>query len=71
MERKYLITEDQLDQYKKIFDVSAERIKDLCDDEKADIVYGFELGQIYSMLKQCFVELVTIESQIIKQEDEN
>ena len=44
MEQKYLITEDQLEQfehYKRMFELNAELIQDLCSSERDDVVYGF------------------------------
>ena len=42
MERKYLITQEQLEQiehYERMFELNANLVRDLCNSEKDDIVY--------------------------------
>lgn len=71
MEPKYYLTKEQLDcfdHYKRMFENTAERIKELCKGEKDDIVYGFELGELHSSLRQWFVEMMELESEIKQQE---
>lgn len=71
MEQKYLITKTQFEiiqHYKRMFEVNADLVKDLCNGEKDDIVYGFELGQMYSHLRDCFFEMMQLEDEIRKQE---
>jgi hypothetical protein len=70
-EKKYLITQDQFEtiqHYKRMFEVNAEYIQGLCSSEKADIIYGFELGKIHSHLRDCFVEMMELETQIKEQQ---
>jgi len=74
---RYLIDDEQLyriTHYKDMFELNANEIKALCDDEKSDIVYGFELGQIFSNLRKCFIEMMQLEREIqlqrVKDEDE-
>lgn len=70
MVKKYLITEDQLEQiehYKRMFELNAELVKDLCTGEKDDIVYGFELGKMHSHLRECFIEMMNLEHEIKSQ----
>lgn len=70
-DRKYTITQEQLEtleHYKNMFNLTADRIKTLCDSEKSDIVYGFELGQIYSHQTDCFIAMMELEDEIRKQE---
>ena len=70
MEQKYLITEDQLEQlehYKRMFELNAELIQDLCSSERDDVVYGFELGKIHSQLRNCFIKMMELESKIRNQ----
>lgn len=70
MEQKYLITQEQLqyiEHYKRMFEMNAERIKNLCSGEKDDVVYGFELGQMYTNLRDCFVEMLELEGEIKNQ----
>ena len=67
----YHITKEQLEQiehYKLMFELNAELIKELCDCEKDDIVYGFELGKIHSNLRQCFINMMELESEIREQQ---
>ena len=71
--KQYKITQEQLEDiehYKRMFELNAEYIKDLCSSEKDDIVYGFKLGEIHSNLRSCFIEMMELESDIRKQEDE-
>mgnify|MGYP000300027555 CR=1 FL=1 len=71
MSRQYIITQEQLDSiehYKRMFEVNASYINDLCSSEKEDIVYGFELGQRYTHLRECFMAMMELESEIRKQE---
>jgi hypothetical protein len=70
MERKYLITQEQLEQiehYKRMFELNADLVRDLCNSEKDDVVYGFELGKMHSHLRDCFMEMMQLESEIINQ----
>ena len=70
MERKYLITQEQLEaieHYKRMFESNAERVECLCNGEKDDIVYGFELGKIHSHLRDCFIEMMELEGEIRNQ----
>ncbi len=70
MERKYLITQEQLEKiehYKRMFELNANLIQDLCNSEKDDVVYGFELGKMYSHLRDCFTEMMELESEIRNQ----
>jgi hypothetical protein len=63
----YLITQEQiekLEHYKRMFELNAELIKDLCGEEKDDVVYGFELGKMHSHLRQCFIGMMELESEI-------
>ena len=68
--KEYLITQEQiekLEHFKRMFELNAELIQELCCDEKDDIVYGFELGKIHSHLRQCFIEMMALESEIRSQ----
>lgn len=70
MERKYLITQEQLElieHYKRMFELNAETVQQLCNSEKDDIVYGFELGKMHSHLRDCFTEMMELESEIRNQ----
>jgi hypothetical protein len=71
MERKYLITQEQFEQiqhYMRMFQLNSELISDICSSEKDDVVYGFELGKMYSNLRDCFVEMMELEGKIRNQE---
>jgi hypothetical protein len=76
MERKYFITQEQLEiieHYKRMFSLNADLLRDLCNEEKDDIVYGFELGMMHSHLRDCFTKMMELESEIRNQKvtDEN
>ncbi len=74
MEKKYLITQDQFDNinhYQRMFEINAELINNLCSSEKDDVVYGFKLGEIYTHLRTCFIEMMSLESEIKNQLVEN
>lgn len=74
MERKYLITQEQLElieHYKKMFGLNAETVHQLCNSEKDDIAYGFELGKMHSHLQDCFMEMMELEDEIRKQQITN
>lgn len=65
--KEYLITEEQLEKiehFRRMFEVNAEIIQILCSEEKDDIVYGFELGKVHSDLRQCFINMMELESEI-------
>lgn len=71
MPRKYIINEEQLEEiehYKRMFELNADKINNLCNSEKDDIVYGFELGQMHSHLRDCFIRMMDLEEAIRKQE---
>lgn len=70
MERKYLITHEQLEtieHYKRMFEFNADLVSDLCKDERHDIVYGFALGQMYTHLRECFTKMMELENEIRNQ----
>lgn len=66
----YLITQEQiekLEHLKRMFEFNAELINDLCRHEKDNfelVVYG---GKMHSHLRQCFIEMMELESEIISQ----
>lgn len=69
-EKKYIITQEQLEiieHYKLMFQLEAEKIKELCFSEKDDIVYGFELGKTYFNLMDCFMNMMILEEEIKQQ----
>jgi len=69
--RKYIVTEEQIkdiEHYKRMFELNAERIQKLCVQERSDIEYGFELGQIHTHLRECFIEMMNLEEEVRKQE---
>ena len=70
MEKKYIITQEQFEQighYKRMFELNAQCISDLCNCEKDDIVYGFELGKMHTHLKDCYIEMMELENEIKEQ----
>jgi len=67
---KYYITEEQLDtieHHKRMFELDAENIRQLCNSEKDDVVYGFELGKIHSHLRECFINMMELVDEIKNQ----
>ena len=71
MAKKYLIDQEQFDDishYKRMFELNAEYIQGLCSSEKDDIVYGYELGKMYTHLRQCFVDMMDLECKIKEQQ---
>ena len=72
--RRYIINQEQLEQlehFKAMFSMAAEQIQDFCNEERADVVYGFELGRIHSYLRQHFMDFMMLEDEIHKQEIKN
>lgn len=70
MKEKYYITQDQLESlilYRRGIEMSAERIANLCSSEKADMVYGFELGKIHSQIRDSFCGILDLEYAIGQQ----
>lgn len=68
---KYYITEEQLDtieHHKRMFELDAENIRQLCNSEKDDVVYGFELGKMHSHLRECFISMMELEDEIKNQQ---
>ena len=66
-ETKYYITQEQLEDieyFKRMFEYNADLIQILCSSEKDEIVYGFELGQRYRDLRECYMKMMKLESDI-------
>ena len=64
---KIYITNKQLEDiehYQRMFRLNSETIQSLCSEEQDDVVYGFELGKIYSHLEECFMDMVTLTNDI-------
>ena len=69
--REYLIDDEDLrllNHYKEMFNLNSERVQELCNGEKDDIVYGFELGNMYSHLRDCFMEMIELTDEIKNKE---
>lgn len=67
MENKYIITQDQLEiieHFQRMFDLHSGYIKDLCGSEKDDIVYGFELGKMYNSMREHYMDMMTLTTNI-------
>ena len=47
-----------------MFNHNAEEIERLCSSEKDDIVYGYELGKMYTHLRDCFMGMMDLEDEI-------
>lgn len=71
-ENTYNISQKQLDDinyFQRMFQLNAETIQELCNSEKDDVVYGFELGRMHSHLKKCYMEMLELEGDIREQND--
>jgi len=70
MKKEYKITQEQLDDisyYKTMFEYHSGVIRHLCESEKDDIVYGFQLGETHTQMRQCYIKMIELESQIREQ----
>lgn len=68
--KEYLITQEQLEEinfFKRMFELNADLIQDLCNTENDSIKIGFELGKIHSNLRNHFMEIMELENKIINQ----
>jgi hypothetical protein len=68
--KNYYISQEQLEQlehYTTMFNVNCDNLKTLCSSEKDDIIYGFELGQMYHHLKSCFIDMMELTDEIKQQ----
>lgn len=71
---EYGITYEQLqdlEHYKRMFEHNAETIKELCNSEKDDIIYGFELGQLYKSQRDYYIAMYDLCDQIRNQKITN
>ena len=75
IENKYYITREQLrflDHYQNMFNNVAEDVKGLSSGENTDMQLGFELGKLYSTLRDQHLHMLslttTIGYQIIQDE---
>lgn len=67
----YKITKEQLDTLERIREVlmyDRDNINKLCTSQRDEIVYGFELGKLYSSISRVHLELIEITSDISDQE---
>ena len=78
MTKKYFITCEQLEEiehYKNMFELYAEKIDALCQQEVADITVGFELGRLHYQLRETFINIMefktAIDIQNLKEENED
>ena len=78
MTKKYFITCEQLEEiehYKNMFELYAEKIDALCQQEVADITVGFELGRLHYQLRETFINIMefktAIDIQNLKEEKES
>ena len=70
METEYKITEKQIEVFQHIQSMvneNAENLRVLCNQERSDIEYGFELGNMYSHFKQLYVEFDNLITTIYQQ----
>ena len=67
MENDYYIKQKHLDKLKhclKLISYSGDSLKELCAEERSDIVYGFEIGNVTSMLNNCKIMIMSLEEDI-------
>ena len=55
---------ESIEHLQRMFRLNSDLIKDLCNQEQDDVVYGFELGKIYSNLEECFMDIMTLSGDI-------
>ncbi len=70
--KKYYITQIQLFQlqhFKRMFELVSHDIRNLCSEERADVVYGFELGKIHSDLRRHFIDFSEFEDELKEQQE--
>jgi uncharacterized glyoxalase superfamily protein PhnB len=70
----YFITPEQLkaiEYYKQMFEFSANQIYALSNSEKDNVAHGFELGLIYSRLKQSLMDITELNEKIKEQNIKN
>tara|TARA_R110000823_G_scaffold221878_1_gene350295 strand:- start:784 stop:1002 length:219 start_codon:yes stop_codon:yes gene_type:complete len=61
------ITAEQLEtieHYQRMFRHNSEKIQELCSEEQDNVVYGFELGKMYSHLEECFMGMMKLTQDI-------
>lgn len=64
---KINITAEQfetIEHYQRMFRLNSEIVQGLCSEEQDDIVYGFELGKMYSRLEDCFMGMMKLTDDI-------
>ena len=69
--KEYKITQEQFEQiqhFKRMFEIIADDLSGLCKDEKPDIVYGFELGKLHTYIRTYHLDMMNLEDDIRKQE---
>lgn len=70
MNKRYFISQEQLeelDYFKRMFELESDTLANLCSSEKSDIVYGFALGQEHFHLRQCYMKMMDLLDEIMKQ----
>lgn len=70
MKENLTITHDQFQQYvhcRRTFELNSQEIMQLCSSEQDDVTIGFELGRIYSHLRECHSKMLEIETEISNQ----
>jgi len=64
---KINITAEQLEtieHYQRMFRLNSETIQRLCSEEQDEVVYGFELGKVYTHLEECFTAMMELTGDI-------
>lgn len=71
METEYKITKKQIEHFEhfiSMINYNAENLRTVCNQERSDIEYGFELGNMHSHFKQLYVEMSNLITTIYLQE---
>jgi hypothetical protein len=63
----YKITQEQFESiqhFKRMFDSQSDLILEITKEEKPDILIGFELGKLYNYQRDCYIQMMELETQI-------
>ena len=69
-DKKYYITHEQyqlIEYFRDMFLFAAEELKEICESEKPDIRYGFEIGKLYVDLKKWQDDISKMAEEISEQ----
>lgn len=64
--RKLRVATDYIDGLPQRVELWGEIIENLCADEGSDIQYGFELGKLHTMIREEYIELLSVRTDLIE-----